>query len=1196
MIPALRTFFLLAVIAAPSIFGQAITASPGTVVFTVAAGSATVSSQALNLTNPGAATAYTATASQSWLGVTPASGSLDAGGSASLTITVDPATREAGAHSGTVTITAPDRPNSVITVNVTSQGGIITLGTQTYSFSLTAAQTSSRDFSVNFTGGATQLSMSSNASWLVVSSTPLTAFPATVNAQINPSTLTPGNYTGVITITSTGALSAVPKSLTFAMTVLAPATNMTVSTSPSPTYTDTAGSSTKKTSTVTVSNTGPSVIYAIDKAQPWITFSDPAGTTAKVNGTLPENGVDSFNIIVDPAGLTTGTYSETVTVRANNRPTRTILVTLVINPAPDLTVAPSALAFLATAGSGTQTAPQAVTVLAAGAGVNYSIARSQTWVVLSKTTGSVGTNASDTFAVAANPAGLVASATPYAASVTITATGRPTRIIPVTLSLDGGAILPTPTLFNVTAAKGAAVQQTLSVNFSPAGAGTQVKVEANSAGGWLSASKALFTTFPDTLTITVDAASLALGAHVGAIELVTPPGSPKPAAPVVINVFVNVVPPTGVSASPAAVSFQAALGASQSEPSSQTITITNQGPAVAYTVAASAPWIVPGKAGGTLAGGGQDSLTVGVNAHTLEAGVSSGAVTIQPVGQAPITIGVSLTVRPPDTGGSAPLLTFFPSRLQFFSEPGQLPPAQLFTVLVRNQTQPQLGVSATSGGAWLQLGAANLVAPGSVPVTVVQNLAALPASGEIQLIPASSSVPSERIPATLRAAGPAAYSIPRVADGDYFTTTITLVNMDTAPALVTLRFYKAGVEGTTLSWSPLMEGGAPLENVQIPAGLSRTWRTLGAGATGDAGWVRVLSEQRLGGFAVLRQTPPGKESREASVPLVTGWQQRYLLPFENREPYSMALALTNADPLEPALVEAVFRDDTGNLLPDTWSRTLPPMGHAAFLLPAEVPSLAARRGTAEFFTSGGRMAAVSLRFSGDPFTTIEAQSLNSAATGRYTIPQVADGDGFTTSITAVNNDTVTASVRLKFWRRTGIGAGTGDWNPQLEGNPPATVLIRPGASYTWRTRGAAIGSQGWAELISNQRLSGLAVFRQSVAGRVDQEAAVPVNVGPMAHFLLPFDNTEFVTSMALANTGGESATLDVRFSDELGRVLRTETITLPPRGHDAFALTRYQKLKNQRGTAEFRVRAGQVSALGLRFSGDAFTSFRPQVF
>lgn len=127
-----------------------------------------------------------------------------------------------------------------------------------------------------------------------------------------------------------------------------------------------------------------------------------------------------------------------------------------------------------------------------------------------------------------------------------------------------------------------------------------------------------------------------------------------------------------------------------------------------------------------------------------------------------------------------------------------------------------------------------------------------------------------------------------------------------------------------------------------------------------------------------------------------------------------------------------------------------------------------------------------------------------------------------------------------------------------------------------------------------QRVSGFAVFRQSTEGRPDQEAAVPINAGTPAHFLLPFDNTEFVTTTALANISTtDSATIDITFRDEQARVLRTETLILPPRGHDAFALTRYPQVRGVRGAAEFRIRSGQVSALGLRFSGEAFTSFRP---
>lgn len=201
----------------------------------------------------------------------------------------------------------------------------------------------------------------------------------------------------------------------------------------------------------------------------------------------------------------------------------------------------------------------------------------------------------------------------------------------------------------------------------------------------------------------------------------------------------------------------------------------------------------------------------------------------------------------------------------------------------------------------------------------------------------------------------------------------------------------------------------------------------------------------------------------------------------------------------------------------------------------------------------------------------------------------------------MNRDSVPAVVALRFFRRTTQDGLSEAWNPPMVNNQPTqNVVIQPGSSAIWQTTGTGDAAQGWAEVVTSQQVSGFAVFLQRVQGRVDQEAAVPVNAGEQRRFLLPFDNTApFTTTMALANFSEDTqALLVATVRDESNNVIGQQSaVVLPVRGHLAFTLPdRFPQSVGRRGTVEFSTQFGTVSAIGLRFAGEAFTSFSPQVF
>jgi hypothetical protein len=835
-----------------------------------------------------------------------------------------------------------------------------------------------------------------------------------------------------------------------------------------------------------------------------------------------------------------------------------------------------------------------------GAPIAYAIQPSSTWIRASKNRGDLGLNGSDTFDLSVDASKLPLGMN--TGTVTIGWPGRADRTIAVMAQVTAAPeqtadLTVSASALSFSGVAGTAGTTPVNRVVTVGNVGAAVNYTASASAGWIRLSKgggALGADASDSLEVSADGSGLGAGTYTGTLTVLA---AGRPTRSIAVSLTVAAAPPLGeppvgvtdLAVSAARLNFGAAAGTG-----AQRVVVSNRGAAVAYAVSASEGWIQLSKAAGNLAADGSDTFAVSVTGGAPEDGVLTGTVTVAAAGRPSRSLVVVYEGRP----GATAALAVWPAELTFFADAGQSPLPQMVMLTSTDGQRREVSVAAASASNWLAVESGGQ-APGVVGVRASATNVARPAEGTIRLSPGTAAVPSFAVPVRLRAVGAPVYSIPRVADGNGFTTAITIVNVDAAEAKVSLSFFQEDGQGNTAPWSPLLEDNAAVANVVIPAGGARTWRTRGQGAVGENGWALVVCEQKISGFAVFRQTRPGEAAQEVAVPMNSGWQQRFLLPFDNVG-HVTAVALSNVSGTEAATVRGIFRDENGAVLPGGYERVLPARGHLAFALPVE------RRGTAEFVAEGGRLSATGLRFSagGPAAASFEPQSLNAISSGVLSIPQVADGvfadnrAGFMTSITVANNDIVPARVTLRFHRQNEGDAATQAWAPAMQGEQAIEdVSIQPGTSFTWRTRGRGALGTGWAEVVSAQRVSGFAVLRQSAPGRVDQEAAVPVNGGTPPRFLLPFDDREAVTTVALANISGtEAAVIDVIVRVEQQGVVGTARVNLGALGHDAFALSRFDGVAGARGTVEFRVRSGQVSAVGLRFAGEGFTSFRPLAF
>ena len=205
-----------------------------------------------------------------------------------------------------------------------------------------------------------------------------------------------------------------------------------------------------------------------------------------------------------------------------------------------------------------------------------------------------------------------------------------------------------------------------------------------------------------------------------------------------------------------------------------------------------------------------------------------------------------------------------------------------------------------------------------------------------------------------------------IAAGGFWNTTIILVNLDTVPAAYTLNFYGDDGQPQTVDFGVAQ---AQSTGSVLPVGGSQIIQTFNA-AEGPLtqGWVQLVTDQKIDGLAVFRQTAPGKQAQEAAV-RITSASAGFRLPFDNTQGFLTAMAITNANPTETVTVDVVIREENGTeVLRDTL--TLGPREHTAFALPTRFGPTANLRGVAEFSTSGAGITGLGLRFNpGGAFTS-----------------------------------------------------------------------------------------------------------------------------------------------------------------------------------------------------------------------------------
>lgn len=218
------------------------------------------------------------------------------------------------------------------------------------------------------------------------------------------------------------------------------------------------------------------------------------------------------------------------------------------------------------------------------------------------------------------------------------------------------------------------------------------------------------------VTVSVDVAAVPAGTHRATLRVQAPgaAGSPKT---VDVTLVVSAAPSLGLSA--LALSFSAPQGGP--DPSSQTLTVSNQGGGIlAWSAAEDADWLGLSPASGSLGPGASQPVIVAVAAASRPAGTVSAPLIVSAPGasNAPATVTVTLAVNP------GPVLSVAPASLAFSAaEGGADPPAR--SLVVRNAGGGTLRWALADDGPWLAAApASGELGPGLAEEVVVSVSAA----------------------------------------------------------------------------------------------------------------------------------------------------------------------------------------------------------------------------------------------------------------------------------------------------------------------------------------------------------------------------------------------------------------------------------------------------------------------------------------
>jgi uncharacterized protein (TIGR03437 family) len=356
--------------------------STSSLTFTAAFAGPSPANQTVNVTTSGsgASAAFSAASDQSWLSVSPVSGTASGSAPATLTASVNTGSLAIGSYTGHINVKPADNSyNETILVSLTVSNSIqLTVGPGALLFSYETSKSAPPPQFVGVQSVGAPATFTYNVvstcgdnSILVFPST--TTTPATLQVSVVPGALpsAPAVCTGTIAVVPAGSTTPVNIPLTVVETTNSP-TLIVQGQQPSSgvfgTFVMQQGGSAPAPQSLLLGTTDSAVPYSVQYTSDhgWLFV------TPQTNGNTPVN----LAINVAPAALPPGTYIGSITIASSSLPNNignsfTIPITLVVVPNVTVTASPATMTF-AFATGGTAPAAQTLTLTSSGGTASFT--------------------------------------------------------------------------------------------------------------------------------------------------------------------------------------------------------------------------------------------------------------------------------------------------------------------------------------------------------------------------------------------------------------------------------------------------------------------------------------------------------------------------------------------------------------------------------------------------------------------------------------------------------------------------------------------------------------------------------------------------------------------------------------------------------------------------------------------------------
>jgi Secretion system C-terminal sorting domain/Viral BACON domain len=401
----------------------------GPLSFTATQGGANPANQPISINTDNDPLSFTITDDQTWLSVSPASGTTPANPAVSVNI----AGLTPGPYSGTITVTSAGAANSprTITVNLTVAAApisnlVVSESLLNFVAQANGANPPSQGFNITSDNLQLNVSVSDNAPWLTATTMPATT-PSVTTAAVNITGLAAGEYDGVITITSAGANNS-PRTVNVHLSVTAEPVFVLVVEPIELNFTAEEDGPNPTSQNINVTEATAEVVsFAITENASWLSFNPASGSTPQ-----------QVTAFIDITGLAPGNYSEIVSVNivtmalASSRATLTVNLTVTAKPVLTLAVTPTVLNFTGFAG-GSNPSSQSISVTELGGGnVGFNLSESTSWFSLANVSSTTPGSAD----VALDITGLAAGSYQGTISVTSAETDNDPLLVTVNLELS----------------------------------------------------------------------------------------------------------------------------------------------------------------------------------------------------------------------------------------------------------------------------------------------------------------------------------------------------------------------------------------------------------------------------------------------------------------------------------------------------------------------------------------------------------------------------------------------------------------------------------------------------------------------------------------------------------------------------------------------------------------------------------------